>query len=128
MLKHVLVCAAFVASATAGSLHAQQSLTAAQDIKQAPQQKMQVPDTNYEFVLGSVEFLPGGSTSTESLLTSLVFWISDNFDLSAVYDRPRIERMSSIEMTNLLYQSFLGGQRREMSVPENHGNPTNEAG
>ena len=119
MLKRVLVCAAFGALAMAGSVNAQQPPTAVQDIKQALQQKVQIPGANYEFLLGSFSFLPGGSVSTDALLTALVTWISDHFDLPPVYDHPRVLPMSSVEMTNLLYQSLLGARPRELSDQEN---------
>jgi hypothetical protein len=106
MLKHVLVCAAFVASATVGSVNAPQSPAAAQGIGQAPQQKMQVPGTNYKFVLGSVEFPPGGSPSTDALLTALVFWISDNFDLPASYNLPKVELMPATKITSLFNEGL----------------------
>lgn len=55
----------------------------------------------------------------QALLTAIVIWLSANFDLPPVYEHPRIERASSIEMMNLYYQSFLGDQRPEISVTEN---------
>jgi hypothetical protein len=104
---------------TVGSVNAQQPPTVALGINQVPQQKMLVPGTNYEFALGSFEFPPRGSASTDALLTALVAWLSDNFDLPASYDHPRIEPMSSVAMTNLFYRSFLGDPSTESSVPEN---------
>lgn len=48
----------------------------------------------------------------EPLLTAIVVWLSANFGLPATYDLPRVERMSSIEMTNLLYQNSGADQRK----------------
>jgi hypothetical protein len=48
MLKRVLVCAAFDAVVTAGSVNAQQPSTEGQGIKPALQQKVQVPGANHE--------------------------------------------------------------------------------
>jgi hypothetical protein len=121
MVKHALVYALFIASMTAGSVNAQQPATAELGITQATEQKAQIPGTNYEFVLGSFELSPAGSASTDALLTALVTWLSDNFDIPADYHYPRIVPMSSVAMTNLLYQSFLGDRPREVSVPENQG-------
>jgi hypothetical protein len=121
ILTRLLVCASFIASIAAGSVNAQQPPTAALGITLTLQQKVQVPGTSYEFVLGSFELSPDGSASTEALLTALVTWLSANFDLPATYDHSRIVPMSSVAMTNLLYRIFLGDQPREGSVPENQG-------
>ena len=51
-----------------------------------------------------------------ALLTAIVVWLSANFGLPANYDFPRIERMSSIEMTNLVYQRVPDDQRQAMST------------
>ena len=59
----------------------------------------------------------------QALLTAIVVWLSANFALPPVYDHPRIERISSIEMTSLLYQGALGAQRREKSTIENQDQP-----
>ena len=48
----------------------------------------------------------------EPLLIAIVVWLSANFGLPATYDLPRVERMSSIEMTNLLYQNSGADQRK----------------
>ena len=53
-----------------------------------------------------------------SLLTAIVVWLSANFGLPANYDLPRIERMSSTEMTNVLYQSIPADQRQAMSIDQ----------
>jgi hypothetical protein len=82
---------------------------------------LEVPGTNYEFALGSFEFPPEGSVSTDALLTAIVTWLSDNFDLPAVYDPPRIVPMSSAAMANLLYQRFLGDKYDALSGPEHQG-------
>lgn len=55
----------------------------------------------------------------QALLTAIVVWLSANIALPPSYDHPRIERMSSIEMTSLLYQGALGAQRRETTTNEN---------
>ena len=52
-------------------------------------------------------------------MTAIVVWLSANIALPPSYDHPRIERMSSIEMTSLLYQGALGAQRRETTTVEN---------
>lgn len=119
MLKRALVCAVFATSIITGPVNAEQRLPKSLDVIQAPQQKVQIPDTNYEFVFGSFEFSPGENVSTAALLTALVTWLSNNFDVPASYDHPRIVPMSSVAMTNLVYRSFLGDRPAEMSVPEN---------
>jgi hypothetical protein len=121
MFKSTLVCTSFIASMMVGSVNAQQQPKTSVGITQAPTQKVQVPGTSYEFVLGSFEFSPVGNASTEELLTALVAWLSANFALPAAYDHPRIVPMSSVAMTNLLYQRFLGDGPSQVSVPENQG-------
>ena len=51
-----------------------------------------------------------------SLLTAIVVWLSANFGLPADYQFPRIERMSSVEMTRLRYQSIPVDQRQALNV------------
>ena len=121
MFKSALVCASFIASMMAGSVNAQQPPAVSLGITHATQQQMLVPGTNYKFVLGSFTFSSEGSVSTDVLLTAIGTWLSDNFDLPAVYDLPRIEPMSSAAMTNLLYGSFLRDRPAEVIVPDNQG-------
>ncbi len=54
----------------------------------------------------------------EPLLTAIVLWLSANFGLLAMHDLPRVERMSSIEMTNLLYQNIPADQRQAMRIDQ----------
>ena len=51
-----------------------------------------------------------------ALLTAIVVWLSANFGLPANFDLPRIERMSSSEMTKTLYESIPADQRQAMSI------------
>jgi hypothetical protein len=51
-----------------------------------------------------------------NLLTAIVVWLSANFGLPANLDLPRIERMSSVEMTKLVYESIAVDQRQAMSI------------
>jgi hypothetical protein len=53
-----------------------------------------------------------------ALLTAIVVWLCANFGFPANYDFPRIERMSSHEMTNRLYQSIPDDQRQGMSIDQ----------
>ena len=57
----------------------------------------------------------------QALLTAIVVWLSANFDLPAHYEHPRILRMSSIEMTNSLYQSSRSNRPGELNLQENPG-------
>ena len=115
MFKRALACASLTAALAVGSVNGQQPPTAAQSITQAPQQRVQIPGTGYEFVLGSfvfpadgyIEFPLKGHDANDRFLTALVTWISDNFDIPADYHRPRIVPMSSGGMTKLPYGSFL---------------------
>lgn len=54
----------------------------------------------------------------EALLTALVVWLSANFGLPATYDLPRVERMSSIEMTNLVYDNVAADQHQAIRTDE----------
>ena len=51
-----------------------------------------------------------------NLLTAIVVWLSANFGLQANFDFPRIERMSSAEMTKALYEGAHVDQRQAMSI------------
>jgi len=51
-----------------------------------------------------------------ALLTAIVVWLSANFGLPANFDLPRIERMSSIEMTKTLFQSIPVDRRQAMTI------------
>jgi quercetin dioxygenase-like cupin family protein len=64
MLKQVLICAAFVMCAMAGTASAQQPPAMTQqtaNIKRTPLQKFDVPGTNYETVIGIAEIAPNVS-------------------------------------------------------------------
>jgi hypothetical protein len=54
--------------------------------------------------------------SMDALLTAIVIWLAANYDLPAVFDHPRIERVPSVEMTTLRYKGLLTAHRREISV------------
>jgi hypothetical protein len=130
MLKIAFVCGSFIASMIIGLANAEQPATAALGIAQASQQKVQMPGTGYEFVLGSFIFPADGYVerspldrydSADRLLTSLVTWISENFDIAVDYRYPRIMPSSSVAMTNLLYRRQLEGRLTEMSIFTNEG-------
>lgn len=53
-----------------------------------------------------------------ALLTAIVVWLSVNFGLPANFELPRIERMSSTEMKNLIYENIPADQRQAMSVDQ----------
>jgi hypothetical protein len=48
----------------------------------------------------------------EPLLIAIVVWLSANLGLPATYDLPRVERMSSIEMANLVYDNVATDQHQ----------------
>ena len=56
MFKHALVCASFIGAIIIRSVSAQDLPTVALSTAQVSQQKVQVPGTGYEFVLGSFGF------------------------------------------------------------------------
>ena len=127
MFKHALVCASFIGAIIIRSVSAQDLPTVALSTAQVSQQKVQVPGTGYEFVLGSFEFsadrfasdLPiKGHVSEESLLTALVTWISGNSDIPADYHLPRIVPMSSRAMTDLVYQRLPTDLQQATSIDQ----------
>jgi hypothetical protein len=115
MLKQVLICVAVVTSVTTGSLNAQEPPTALQAIKQASYEKVYVPGTNYEVVLGSVEFPLAGSPSTQTLLATLISWISDCFDLPTTDDLPKIALAPARKIAALRYKGLLPDRRSEIA-------------
>jgi len=127
MFKYALVYASFVASMAAGSVNAQQLPATDSSVIQASQQKVEIPGTGYEFVLGSFKFPADGyvgkspldrNDTASRLVTALVTWISDNFDIPANYNHPRTAPMSSFGMTNLVYQRIPTDQQQAMSIDQ----------
>ncbi len=53
-----------------------------------------------------------------ALLTAIVLWLSANFGLPAVYDFPRIERISSTEMAEVFYRSVPADLHAKMSIDD----------
>ena len=126
MFKHALAYVSVIAFITVGSVNAQPPPTAI-SVTQAPQQKVQIPGTGYEFVLGSFEFPVdryvsksplGGHDSADDLVTALVTWISGNFEIPVDYHHPRIVPMSSFAVTYLLQQLNPTDQRKAVNIDE----------
>lgn len=111
------VSASRVAAAPLVDDAAQQPTMKTPAVTQTERQKVQVPGSRYQFELGSFKFPPETTASTDALLTALMTWISANFDLPTTEDHPRIASMSSVDMTNLVYQPLLGVQPRVESTP-----------
>ncbi len=112
-----LLFAGLVATAFAGLQEPQPTSTAASGTEQTSKERMQVPGTNYEFVFGAIEFPPANGASGGMLITALVTWISDNFELPANYDLPRIERANPSTITALRHAGHSSiGQREVVAV------------
>lgn len=56
---------------------------------------------------GPVEFRPSSTRSLQVLLTETVTWLSDNFDLPAIPELPRVEFASVARIASLHYEGVL---------------------
>lgn len=110
MLKQVFACALFLTAVAGESLNAQELSTTPRAIEQSSDQKMFVPGTNYEVVLGSVTFEPDGTPSIQQFLAALVSWISTSFDLPATSNLPKVELVPASRMAALRHKRHPGWQ------------------
>jgi hypothetical protein len=56
---------------------------------------------------GPTESRPSAIRPTEASLTEIVTWLSENFDLPPIYDHPRIEFVSPIQLVRMRYKGLL---------------------
>jgi hypothetical protein len=54
----------------------------------------------------------------EALLTAIAVWLSANYDLPAVFDQPRIERVPPIEMAALRHKGLPASGRRGSAIED----------
>lgn len=119
MFKHVTFFAALVIlSMVSTAPKAQQS---SPTTSKPLAQKIVVPGANYEFSPGSINFSPAGNPSTDTLLTALTFWISENFNVPANYNLPKISFIPVSKMVELRYKSLLSAQLVTANVPGKPG-------
>ena len=56
---------------------------------------------------GPAESQPSAIRPTQASLTEIVRWLSENFDLPPIYDHPRVEFVSPIQLVRMRYNSLL---------------------
>jgi hypothetical protein len=67
-------------------------------------------------VSAAAEFRPNATRSMEALLTEIATWLSTDFGLPAIEDRPRVEFASPMKLMAMRYNGMLPNQWREDSM------------
>jgi quercetin dioxygenase-like cupin family protein len=77
MLKHISLTAAIVTLGIVGSLNAQQTTPPAPAIKRTPLQKVEVPGSNFEVVLGMADFIADTRAGRHSHPGAVLAYVMD---------------------------------------------------
>ena len=72
-----------------------------------PPAAVRIPGTDYAFALDKRPAAPRGSYPDHTLLSAIVTWLADNFDLPRNYDFPAIKRESASRIMALHYSGSL---------------------
>lgn len=79
-------------------------------------QRIEIPGTNYEIVLGPAETpsatapTPSATAPHEAMLIAIESWLSHSFELPLIHDHPRIEFAPAAAIAALRYRGLLPTQ------------------
>jgi hypothetical protein len=117
MYKRLMFGTVFISYAALGLSHAEQVTLAAPSrvVKQATQQKVRIPATDYEVAFG-VREAPRGTQPPQALLKAIVTWLSINFDLPRNYSYPAIRFESLPKIATFHHTGLLSDRPKDIAA------------
>jgi hypothetical protein len=117
MYKRLMFGTVFISYAALGLSHAEQVTLAAPSrvVKQATQQKVRIPATDYEVAFG-VREAPRGTQPPQALLKAIVTWLSINFDLPRNYSYPSIKFEPVPKIATFHHTGLLSDRPQDMAA------------